>query len=215
MRKPKPFSVEIKKSRAPGQGSHLPPRRLFEPAPVASRNLQIETPHVKAEPAAAPRILPSIVKAGESRPEPVEPVRSKRSEATANQKQMAFDLAPLVQADEEKAIPVAPVIANALSHADSPAAEKDAVPVRNAEPVHDGSVGVAARKAREKASKGVKHSEAPHPMTGNLAPKAGTIMAPASEPAKAEACRLTKRQAAAIQLARHERWKRRLHPASW
>ncbi|PVE21032.1 hypothetical protein DC522_28995 [Microvirga sp. KLBC 81] len=45
--------------------------------------------------------------------------------------------------------------------------------------------------------------------------KAAKIIGPARGSRRADDRRLTERQAAAAQLPRQERWKRRLHPAAW
>src|SRR3712207_8815684 len=92
-RNPKPFSVEIKNSRIQGQRSYLPPRRLFATTPAdAPRALQKEEPQRMPDPAAAPRILPSIVEPVWSNTEPAETVRRKRPSVEANREQMAFNL---------------------------------------------------------------------------------------------------------------------------
>src|SRR5690349_7447127 len=76
----KPFAVEIKKSRVPGQRQQLPPRRLVGIGPAeAEKNLQSEAPVAAAEPAQARRILPSLrepVRAGSERDESVDRKRS-------------------------------------------------------------------------------------------------------------------------------------------
>ena len=99
---PKPFSVEIKKSRVQGQRNHLPPRRLFATAPAeATKTFLKEEPQVVAEPSAAPRILPSIVEPMWSSSEPVEPVRCKRSSGETGRDQIEFDLAASASEDME------------------------------------------------------------------------------------------------------------------
>ena len=86
-RNPKPFAVEIKKSRV--QGRHLPPRRLFEEAPaLATKSVQKEEPQAVVEPSPAPRILPSIVEPVWSSSE----LAHNRSSGKVNQEQMEFNL---------------------------------------------------------------------------------------------------------------------------
>src|ERR671921_3023341 len=90
---PKPFSVEIKKSRIPGQRSHLPPRPLFATVRAeTTMNFQKEEPQATAKPSAAPRILPSIVGPVWSSSEPVEPVRRKCSPVRGCRGQTEFNL---------------------------------------------------------------------------------------------------------------------------
>ena len=89
------FSVEIKKSRTQAQRPHLPPRPLFEvvpPAAEARQILQTEAGPKVAEPASAPRILPSIVEPMWRRSEPAESTRRNRSSGETKPGQMVFDL---------------------------------------------------------------------------------------------------------------------------
>src|SRR5690242_11076340 len=79
-RKPKPFSVEIKKSRAHGQRHQLAPRRLFALTPARAPTIvQKEEPQAIVQPAATPRILPSILEPVWSSSEVVEPIWRKSS----------------------------------------------------------------------------------------------------------------------------------------
>src|SRR5690349_16429286 len=105
-RNSKPFSVEIKKSRVPGQLSQLPPRRLFAPLPSdPAKALQEETPQAVDEPMAAPRILPSILAPAPDLSEPVSSVRRKRSSIKSDRGQMAFDLNATVASEVGDALP--------------------------------------------------------------------------------------------------------------
>ncbi|QRM33511.1 hypothetical protein [Microvirga sp. VF16] len=218
-RNPKPFSVEIKKSRVQGQHSHLAPRRLFailpdEPAKV----FQKEAPQVVAEPAVVPRILPSILAPGPDISKPVEPVHRKRSSPEAHRGQMEFDLVAIVPEDINDAHAQALEAADAVTPTDvTPGAGEgialaDDVRSAQAEPVK-----ANVRQSRKKGSASVEQITALNPASGleliGQADLIGHSYMVTSE--KADQPRRTKRQAAAVQLPRHERWKRRLHPASW
>ncbi len=169
----KPFSVEIRKSRVPGQPHHLPPKRLFEPAPVEpAENFQKREPEATTKPSPIPRILPSIVETMWSSSGPAEPVRRTQS--------------------------------------------ADAKSVHDIQSIQIECAKASSRKPRRKAPGGVEQIEF-SPIASDLeeTPEAELIWPSAGTRTKAVERRLTKRQAAATQLPRHERWKRRLHPASW
>jgi hypothetical protein len=208
---PKPFSVEIKKSRVQGQRNHLPPRRLFATAPVeATKTFLREEPQVVAEPSAAPRILPSIVEPMWSSSEPVEPVRCKRPSGETGRDQIEFDLAASASEDEGDTPIEAPVLAKALSRTGIAAVVEDV-----ARPVHDGhsaqgeGAKTKSRRPRKKTSGTVEQETASEPR-----PEAEMTVASVAL-SKVAQCRMTKRLAAASQLQRYERWKRRLHRAAW
>jgi hypothetical protein len=208
---PKPFSVEIKKSRVQGHRSHLPPRRLFATALAeATKVFQKEEPQVVAEPSAAPRILPSIVEPMWSSSEPVEPVRRKRSSGETSPDQIELDLAAGASEDVEDMPVEAPVLAKAVSKTVIAAVvEEEARPLHDVQPAQGEGVKGKSRKPQKKSSGAVEQETAPNPI-----PEAEmTVSSVASS--KSAQYRMTKRLAAAAQLQRYERWKRRLHPAAW
>jgi hypothetical protein len=218
MKRPqKSFSVEIKKSRIPDQRPHLPPRPLFAMAPDETPALIQKTePEASVEPLVAPRILPSIVETMWRRLEPAELVHRESSSGETKHGQVEFDL----NAASEGVIGVpaaTPVQAEAALPTDTTASVKtDAPPTHDAQPASGRSAKSHARKVRKKAPAAVErgHSEAPEP---KAEPKlyAGMIKLPTSVRSPSSQRRRTKRLTAAGQLPRSERWKRRLHPASW
>jgi len=215
----KPFSVEIKKSRGPNQHHQLLPRRLFEVAPAqATKIVQKDEAQVVAAQSAAPRILPSIVEPVWSNSEPVEPFRRKRSSREANRGQREFDLNVSASGDVKGPPVEAPDLADAVSQADSaPAVAEGAAPIDDVQPAQCDSVKANAQKPRKKASVAVEQVTVLKP-TSELEPRGEADMIGPSgvvTSGKADQPRLTKRQATVAQLPRHERWKRRLHPASW
>jgi hypothetical protein len=204
---PKPFSVEIKKSRIPGQRSHLPPRPLF-PAVLAETTtiFQKEEPQAAAKPSAAPRILPSIVGLVWSSSEPVEPVHRKRSPVGGSRGQLEFNLNAGGSEGIEDAHAVAPVSAETVRQAHSvPVDAESVVPVYDVGPAQGGRVRAKSRKLRKKASEAVEQK-----ITSEPTPEAQTAAS-----SKVTQRRITKRLVAAAQLPRHERWKERLHPSAW
>jgi hypothetical protein len=210
-RNPKPFSVEIKKSRVQTLSSQLPPRRLFETRPVdVTQVLQKEEPQFVAERSPAPRILPSIVEAVWSGSEPVEPIRHKRSSVETNRGQMELDLTTMASGDVKHALARAQATADAVTPTDvTPVIAEDAAAVYDVQSAQGESMKAKLRKPRKKVSQAVEPALAFIPMQE----AEGT-----PEPAltsKVVQRRLIKRLAAAAQLPRNERWKRRLHPTSW
>jgi hypothetical protein len=210
-RNTKPFSVEIKKSRVQGQRNHLPPRRLFELTLVeATKIFQKEEPQATIERAPAPRILPSIVEHLWSSSEPVESVRRKRSSIEACRGQMESNLTATAFENAENAHAGDHVSARAVPQTDGALDDaKDPPPVHDIQPAQGEGVRAGSRKPRKKApavgeqeSASEKIPEAE--MTGPSVPLPNAVPR-----------RLTKRQTAAGQLPRHERWKGRLHPAAW
>ncbi len=209
------FSVEIKKSRNQGQRHNLPPRRLFDVMPPPDEGPEIlknEAVTKVAEPTNAPRILPSIVEPRWSRSEPAEPVRRERSSGVTKPGQMEFNLNAV--SDAEKA-----VSAQRLVHAEAnapplvaAAVEMGAMATHDAQPASGKSAKSHARKARTKISAVVEAAQAPE---AKPTPHAGMIARSTDVLSTSSGHRLTKRLAAAGQLPRGERWKRRLHPASW
>jgi hypothetical protein len=211
-RNPKPFSVEIKKSRVQGQNHHLPPRRLFELTPAKATPISQEAePQAVAKPLAPPRILPSIFERVRSNSESVEPdhhMSSKRLESDLGQ--MDSNLRATISEGAMDALAETPVMLGVVSQTDASPVEKAAPPALEVEAQ---KTNHAKAKPRNKASKIIAPVTAPEPV---LQPQAApetqvTKPPPVNRSRQADPCRL----AAAAQLPRHERWKRRLHTAAW
>ena len=216
-RNPKPFSVEIKKSRTQNLGSQLPPKRLFETRPGdATQGLQKEEPQSVAGPSPAPRILPSIVESVWSGSEPVEPIRHKRSSVETNRGQIELDLTTTASGDVKHALARAQATIDAVMPTDvTPVVAEDAASVHDVRSAQGESVKAKSRKSWKKLSQAVEPAMAFIPMPeAEDTPEPAVIAAPAVT-SKIVQRRLTKRLAAAAQLPRNERWKRRLHPTSW
>jgi hypothetical protein len=220
MKRPqKSFSVEIKKSRTQGQRHQLPPRPLFEvvpPAAEGSRILQNEAVSLVAEPTMAPRILPSIIRPVASQSEPADPVHGKRSVASkADEGQIELDLqADLTRQPEQ--VPVSPSkLETELQMEFAPVEEvKASVPTVHLEYIEMAEKKISTR--RKKPSEFVEPEEEANPASQPpMAPAVSPSLSAVSKLPKAVPARLTKRQAAVAQLSRSERWKRRLHPATW
>ena len=214
----KPFSVEIKKSRVQDQRHHLPPRRLFEIGPTSAEvtYLPQEEPQATTKPSAAPRILPSIIEPVWSRTERVESGRRKHSAAKTGWHQIELELtaAPLESVMETHS--AVSMVAAPVAQADIAGAVKDMTLIHDAPPVQGESGRSKSRKPRKKTSEALEETTASHLMTGlEQLPEAEMMWSRAVTPPKADEHRRAKRQTAAAQLSRHERWKRRLHPASW
>jgi hypothetical protein len=209
-RHPKPFSVEIKKSRDPGPRSQLPPRRLFDaPLVETTKTFRKEKSQSATEPSAAPRILPSIVESVWSSPAPVEPVQRKRFSGRGSPEQIEFNLAATAAEDVMGAHAGAPASANSLPQiVNTPVDAEDALPVHDVQPAQDDGMRAKSRKPRRKSSGTAEQEIASEPLPEVETP------APSVE-SKVAQRRITKRLAAAAQLPRHERWKGRLHPAAW
>jgi hypothetical protein len=216
-RNQKPFSVEIKKSRVQSLSSQLPPRRLFETRPSdVTQVLQKEEPQSVAEPSPAPRILPSIVESVWSGSEPVEPIRHKRSSVETNRGQMELDLTARASEDVQHALARAQATADAVTPTDvTPVIAEDAAPVHDVQFAQGESVKAKSRKPRKKGSQAVEPALAFLPMPEAEGTPEPAVIAPPAATSKVVQRRLTKRLAAAAQLPRNERWKRRLHPTSW
>ena len=213
------FSVEIKKSRTQGQRQQLPPRPLFATPPdETSAFIRKAEPQPVAEPVVAPRILPSILASVSNRSEPVEPVRSKRTvRSKAEQSQNQLDLYP----DEARNLGNIPDTPSSLERGlpmdIAPMAQEDMLPLLE---VRIDDIGIGETKARVRRKKpsefvalGQEAEPAPpqpSPAPADLLRSSVFVISPKAMPA-----RLTKRHAAAAQLPRNERWKRRLHPATW
>jgi hypothetical protein len=213
------FSVEIKKSRTQGQRPHLPPRPLFEvvsPADEVQQILQAEAVPKVAEPTSAPRILPSIVEPMWSRSEPAEPDRRKRSSGETERGQMGFEVSAASE-DVNDAPAETPVHAEVdLSTAIATAAENRVTATHDTQPVSRKSAKSNARTVTKNAPAAVEPAQAPEPAPEAQPTLHAEMIEPSAEvPSRSSKHRLTKRLAAASQLPRSERWKRRLHPASW
>lgn len=219
-RNPKPFAVEIKKSRVQDQRHHLQPKRLFEIVPaLATKVFQKEEPQIAAEPAAPRRILPSLVEPAWSHSGAVEPVRPKRS-SRARTKPTQIELNLDIIPSEE--MTGAPTEASAILEAPSQS-NIAPVPEDSAMPVHEVQLQAAegektkSRRPRSKAPEAVEPATTSEAVAEvNSAPKNEVATPlPVATPRQAGRRRLVRRQVAAAQLPRQERWKRRLHPASW
>jgi hypothetical protein len=212
----KPFSVEIKKSRVQDQRHYLPPRRLFELPPAkATPIFQEEVPQTMAKPLAAPRILPSILEPARSNSEAVEPVRRRSSRRSkSNQAQMDLDLRATAAEGVIDRPAEAPVMLEAVSRTDASLAEDVGAPALEVQAQKTEGTNATARK---KASKIVEPVTAHDPVSEpETISKAQVIEPPlVNRLPQADHRRLNRRQAAAAQLPRHERWKRRLHSAAW
>jgi hypothetical protein len=208
-RNTKAFSVEIKKSRVHGQRQHLPPRPLFETPPdKATKVVETGEPQGASVPSSAPRILHSIVELVWSTSEAVPPAR-KRSSGTVNQEQIELDLIMSTFEDVTEAQSAVPELSVAT-------AEQDAACVNDGQPAQRQDVKANARKTRTKTSSDAEQREVLQPSIGiEQIPEPEMTWPPAVSPMNPVERRLTRRQSAATQLPRHERWKRRLHPASW
>jgi hypothetical protein len=218
-RNPKPFAVEIKKSRVLGQPHHLAPRRLFVTAPAAvTKIVQAEEPQAMTEAMAAPRILPSIVEPVWSNPEPAEPVHRKRSSVVKPKEgQIELALHGTISVAVTDGLAEAAVIADGVLHAVPAPAEADAAPVPDDQPAT-----IAAPAAKPRTSKPKPPHRAEEGPSSEAKPDVEQrLTTDVREPAqmvelqKASRHRLTRRQAAAVGLPRSERWKRRLHPVAW
>ena len=218
-RNPKPFSVEIKKSRGPNQHHQLLPRRPFETTPVdVTRVFQKEETQTAAVPSPVPRILPSIVEPVWSNSDPLEPVHCKHSSVEANRGQMEFDLNASASSDVKDMPAKASHLAGAISQADvAPAFAENAILVHDDQPAPDGSAKANSRKVRRKVPERVEPVMAFGSMSQpEQVPEAETIESlPTEGPLTVPNCRQARRRTAAAELPRHERWKRRLHAAAW
>ena len=213
------FSVEIKKSRTQGQRPHLPPRPLFEvvpPAAEARQILQTDAMPKVAEPISAPRILPSIVEPMWRRSEPAEPARRTHSSRQTKRAQMKFDLNAV--AEDVNDFPAEPPVhaVAALPTAIAAAVEKGATATHDTQPASGKSAKSNTRTVRTKAPAAVAPAHAPEPAPEAEPTLQAEMIEPSPDvPTTSSERRLTQRLAAAGQLPRSERWKRRLHPASW
>jgi hypothetical protein len=213
-RTPKPFSVEIKKSRAPRQP--IPPKSLFTIEQAVTRIFQDRELQVVVEPAERPRILPSILEPMWSNTEAVEPVpqdRSTRPESYEDQIELGLET---LAADENPgtAPAEASVVPDAKSQTEAVIIDEAAPRTAEADPSKASRAMAKPRKKNAKPNgEGTAVEAAPRPTQASTTEVAE--ISPVVTPREAAPPTLTKRQAAAAQLPRHERWKRRLHPATW
>ena len=211
------FWVEIKKSRTQGQRQQLPWRRRA----FCGRDpqvLQDEAVPEVAAPTTAPRILPSIVEPTWSRSVPAESVPFTLSPGETTREPMEFDLGPAVSGAENDIPAETPIDAEAaLPCATAAPVGTGTTPTPDdAQPVSGPRAKSHARTTRTKARATVAAAQAPEPAPDAEPTPHAALIAPSMKvPLRSNQRRLTKRRAAAGQLPRSERWKRRLHPASW
>jgi hypothetical protein len=109
-----------------------------------------------------------------------------------------------------------PMVAASVAQADIAGAVKDMTPIHDVPPVQGEGERSNSRKPTKKTSEALDETTASHPMADlEQLPEAEMMWPRAVTPLKADEHRRAKRQTAAAQLSRHERWKRRLHPVSW
>jgi hypothetical protein len=210
-RNPKPFSVEIKKSRVQGQRHQLLPRRLLElTLAQATKIVHMEEAQAVAKLSATPRILPSILEPVRSHSEAVEPVRRKRSpRSKPDQDQVEFDLGAIASEAATGAPAGTPAMLEAISQTDASPVKEAAAPAIEVQPQETDRTKTKSRKPRKKVSQAVEPAMAFIPMQETEDKPEPAVTS------KVIQRRITKRLAAAAQLPRNERWKRRLHPTSW
>ena len=153
-RNPKPFSVEIKKSRVQVQRHQLPPRHLFVLTPAkVTPSVQENEPPLVAQPPAAPRILPSILEPARSHSEAVEPARRKSSpRSKSDQGQMEFSLNTIATEDANDAPDEDRMVPAAKWHPDASLGEVTATPVNEVQAQEVGRTKAKARKPQKKVS---------------------------------------------------------------
>ncbi len=218
-RQQKSFSVEIKKARTQGPRHHLPPPRLFAtPRDATSAFIRTAEPQGAGEATAAPRILPSIIEPVTGHPEPGEPVRRKRMvKLKSAEGQIELDL-HADGARDPGGVPEMPSTLKSGLQMDVALTENETKPSVPEVLVDDsGTSETKARTRRKKLSEfGEPVETSALASQPSPAPEADSLRVSASvTSSKAVSSRLSKRQAAAAQLPRSERWKRRLHPATW
>jgi hypothetical protein len=163
-----------------------------------------------ARPPAAPRILPSILEPVRSNSAVVEPVRGKRSPGSKlHRSQIEPDLNTIGSEGALDAPAETPVMSKEMSQMDAPPAEEGASQAQETERTKT--------KPPMKALKTVKPVTAPEPLSQpETASETQRVASrPVTKSRPADHRRHTRRQTAAAQLPRHERWKRRLHSAAW
>jgi hypothetical protein len=215
-RNPKPFSVEIKKPRIQAERTQLPPKRLFEGLQAEiSKIFEKDMSQAVAEPSAPPRrILPSIIEPFSSGSEPVEPVRQKRSVGAAPQRQIEFDWSAAVPKDGEDESTQVPVKVEAVSDVTIDEDVALVCDMQSAEPDSAPTNSLKARKRIYKPVEAIVFLGSPSQPERTPAAEIAQSASP-KQPFTTSARRQIDRQAAAAQLPRHERWKRRLPSAAW
>jgi len=216
-RNPKPFTVEIKKSRTFGQRPHLSPRRLFELVAVEPpKILRKDERQTWTEPVPARRILPSLVEPAWNHPEPVEPARRQRpSGAKAYQDLMELDVHATACESEDAVLAEMALISQVVSQRDlTSVGDQAARSIHEVQPQEAERAKAKTRKVRKKAPPAVEPVIASEPVSEAKQARELERIEPRPEK-RARKVRPTWRQASAAQLPRHERWKRRLHPAAW
>ena len=113
--------------------------------------------------------------------------------------------------DEDRMVPAA------RCHTDTSLGEVTATPVNEVQAQEVGRTKAKARKPQKKVSETGVSGTVPQPMPQlETVPETHVVApAPVTGSQRVDRRRITKRQAAAVQLRRNERWKRRLHPAAW
>jgi hypothetical protein len=111
----------------------------------------------------------------------------------------------------------APVILETVSRTESSLVEEVVAPALEVQAQKTESTNATARKPRKKASKIVEPVTAHDPVFQPETISKAQVIEPSlvNRLPQADHRRLNRRQAAAAQLPRHERWKRRLHSAVW
>jgi hypothetical protein len=216
-RNPKPFSVEIKKFRVQGQRHQLPPRRLLGLTPAqATKSVHAEEPQAVAKLSAAPRILPSILEPVRSHSEAVAPVRRKSSpRSKPHQDQGEFDLSATASKGATGGPAETPALLEAVSQMEASPVEEAAAPALEVQTQEIKSIKTKSRRPRKKSSEAIEKMTASKPMLESEHTPEQAMITPPAATSKVVQRRLIKRLAAAAQLPRNERWKRRLHPTSW
>jgi hypothetical protein len=168
------------------------------------------------EPAELPRILPSILEPVWSNTEAVGSLSQERSlRPEADEDQIELDLETLA-ADESPGTAAAEALVVLEARSQTEAAILEEAAPRAAEAQPSGAARARAKPGKKNAKRtgdGAAFEKAPQPTQASTAE--AVEISPVVAPREAAYPTLTKRQAAAAQLPRHERWKRRLHPAAW
>jgi hypothetical protein len=218
-RQQKSFSVEIKKARTHGPRHHLPPRHLFATPPdEAKAFIRIAEPQGVGEATAVPRILPSIIEPVTGHPEPVEPVRRKRIATSKDaNRQIELDLPADGSGNPTDVPETSSTLDPELQMDAATTADETRLPVPEVRADDSGTGETKARTRRKMLPEFIEPVET-SAFASQLpsAPEANSLRVSAIvRSSTAVPSRLSRRQAAASQLPRSERWKRRLHPATW
>ena len=166
---------------------------------------------------AAPRILPSLVEHPWAHSEPAEPLRRKRTtRLKADQEQIELELASDAIREREDHPDTLSTPETKLPMDTAPPAEEGKPPVADVRVDGMGTGEKPAKTRRTKWPEFVETVELSQTVSRPSPTHAGSSArsAPATS-LNTFPARLTKRLAEAAHLPRHQRWKRRLHPASW